>query len=103
MESGSYDGLTNNRAFTITYEESLAAPGTSAISVTASTFNGGIQPVLAILSGAQGHMLKASSFSKGGVTLIGGSGADTIIGSNQDDTLTGGFGADDIKGNGGTD
>lgn len=50
------------------------------------------------LTGSDGdNVLVASSFRVGGVTLHGGGGNDTLIGTSFDDTLDGGDGVDTVK------
>ena len=56
-----------------------------------------------LTGGLSDNTLDASGFTLGGVTLSGGAGRDTLVGSDNDDVLSGGTGADSIDGNGGTD
>ncbi|EAR60225.1 type I secretion target repeat protein [Oceanospirillum sp. MED92] len=56
-----------------------------------------------LTGGDSANTITAATFSKGGVTIDGGSGADNITGSAQADLITGGLGADIIDGLGGTD
>lgn len=56
------------------------------------------------LSGGRHHnRLDASAFTRGGVTLHGGGGNDTLIGSQNDDSLDGGDGNDLLKAGAGDD
>ncbi|MBQ0721029.1 MAG: LEPR-XLL domain-containing protein [Gammaproteobacteria bacterium] len=52
------------------------------------------------INGTTGRTLDASGFTLGGVSLQGGDGNDSLIGSEQDDSFTGGLGNDTITGNG---
>lgn len=62
----------------------------------------GVSRVAVVGSDGPDVML-AAAYTRGGVDLKGGLGADTLTGTNKYDTLDGGRGADIIKGLGGND
>ena len=56
-----------------------------------------------LTGGSSNNTLDASGFTLGSVTLFGGSGNDTLIGTNSGDALNGEAGDDSITGNDGND
>ena len=66
-----------------------------------STISGFEHAILA--AGSGDFTLNASTFSGGGVMLLGGTGNDTLMGTSRPDTLLGGAGNDSLVGGGGGD
>ncbi len=56
-----------------------------------------------LTGGAGSNVLDASGFTLGGVTLLGGAGNDTLVGTDQADSLHGGAGNDSLSARDGDD
>ncbi|WP_183940553.1 beta strand repeat-containing protein, partial [Sphingorhabdus rigui] len=81
--------------------EGRAANGLASPISIVSSLTGGTASVE--MGAPSGYAIDASAFTLGGVTLVGGEGADTLIGGSGNDLLRGNGGADTIKGGAGTD